>query len=136
MMFSDLKFKRILDVGANQGLWSRAAAKLFPEATFQLVKCWTTSTVTTTNWKSQLPKDNQMTPTKKTLTDTEYPQYSSDICPSCNKRFGVMARGWDISLAYKCPHCNAIVAAAPLRRVGRRDFLTSDSKLNRENHDA
>ena len=38
MMFSDLGFKRILDVGANQGLWSRAAAKLFPEATFQLVE--------------------------------------------------------------------------------------------------
>ena len=58
-----------------------------------------------------------MTPTKTQVTEEEYHECSSDTCPDCGLKFYVMASGWSITLAYECPHCEALVKAAALRNA-------------------
>jgi len=58
-----------------------------------------------------------MTPTKTEVTKAEYHECSSDTCPKCQKQFYIMACGWDVSLAYDCPHCGSVVPHKTLRRA-------------------
>ena len=58
----------------------------------------------------------EMSPTKKTVTEEEYHECSSDRCPRCSKRFYIMASGWNVSQGYECPHCDELVLCPEIRK--------------------